>query len=222
MVSPDSRAHVARRQAEVPLSALCKKPSPALTSASLIVLGPGVAVVSIVCGWAGGGRRDEQIKIIQRTLGGVVDVGAGSQISVETEGRKAIGLLDPVQVMGWEVFAMLAEQIYAVPNHVLECLQVAPHVQPGLDIAQLLLRTAELNVFDVRACKWSNDWRHRSGKDGGVLAGYWLQRDGQGRVRVAICSIAPSSVAEGFGHFPRGPRGGPARTWRRPSPCGVD
>src|SRR5262249_53860428 len=79
-------------------------------------------------------------------------------------------------------------------------------------------RTAELNLFDVRACKWSNDWRHRSGKDGGVLAGYWLQRDGQGRVRVAICSIAPSSVAEGFGHFPRGPRGGPTRTWPRPSP----
>jgi len=30
MVSPDSRANLARRQAEVPLSALCKKPSPAL------------------------------------------------------------------------------------------------------------------------------------------------------------------------------------------------
>src|SRR5262245_47835967 len=31
MVSPDSRANLARRQAEVPLSALCKKPSPALS-----------------------------------------------------------------------------------------------------------------------------------------------------------------------------------------------
>src|SRR5262245_28665414 len=30
MVSPDSRANLARRQAEVPLNALCKKPSPAL------------------------------------------------------------------------------------------------------------------------------------------------------------------------------------------------
>jgi|SRR5262249_47422346 len=30
MVSPDSRANLARRQAEIPLNALCKKPRPAL------------------------------------------------------------------------------------------------------------------------------------------------------------------------------------------------
>src|SRR5947209_12702493 len=35
MVSPDSRAHRARRQAETPLSVLCRFPQPALTSADM-------------------------------------------------------------------------------------------------------------------------------------------------------------------------------------------
>jgi hypothetical protein len=34
MVSPDSRANLARRQAETPLSALCRFPGPALTTAA--------------------------------------------------------------------------------------------------------------------------------------------------------------------------------------------
>jgi putative oxidoreductase len=48
MASPDSRANLARRQAEVPLNALCKKPSPALFTVLAIVMEIGAGLLMLM------------------------------------------------------------------------------------------------------------------------------------------------------------------------------
>src|SRR5262245_8262929 len=71
MVSPDSRANLARRQAEVPLSALCKKPSPALAvleAAGHTTVNPG-SKLSVQVGVGQKGRQVMAVLAVDASTG---------------------------------------------------------------------------------------------------------------------------------------------------------
>jgi hypothetical protein len=98
-----------------------------------------VAIGRVLDGEAGERRIDEKLVVGERVLDRVVDLAAQLLVSHQIGGTQLVALVDPTQIFGREVVAVIGQQVDALALEVLKRGDVDGDDQPAPEIAELAL-----------------------------------------------------------------------------------
>src|SRR5215472_5184942 len=107
----------------------------------------GIAVAGVLHGHAGKRGRHQQLVSVEDGLDCVVNLAAGDLVCPHVRHAEPVTHLYPPPVLGWQVIGMIFHEVDPSRLQALESTDVQRHHEPRPDIAQLVLRPRDADLY---------------------------------------------------------------------------